>query len=117
LWSNTNVASEVWQVSPPENDRVAMDVSLCAEVSTFDALVVYEDTHLHRVLDGNPLVHGEFNMRFYAGQPLITEDGLYLGKFCLVDHRPRFLASEQREWLSDFAQIALDHLLTHRHRQ
>jgi GAF domain-containing protein len=99
---------------PEGADRVPADVSLCADPGTFDKVVVYEDTHLDPKLEGNPLVHGEFQMRFYAGQPLIARDGLYLGKFCIIDHRPRFLASEQREWLQDFAQVALDHLEAHR---
>lgn len=99
---------------PEEQDRVSPDISLCADSSTLDAVVVYEDTHLDSKLEGNPLVYGEFGMRFYAGHPLIAEDGLFLGKFCIIDRRPRFLASDQREWLKGFAQIALDHLAAHR---
>lgn len=95
-------------------DSVSHDVSLCADASTADTVVVYEDTHLDSALDGNPLVHGEFGMRFYAGHPITTEDGVYLGKFCIIDRKPRFLSNDQGEWLRDFAAIALDHLNAHR---
>jgi PAS domain S-box-containing protein len=58
----------------------------------------------------NPLVRSEPGIRFYAGAPLLTEDGHALGTLCLADRRPRTLTSEQVELLRALARQAVSRL-------
>jgi len=47
----------------------------------------------------NPLVTEQPNIRFYAGMPLITENGYGLGTLCVIDQTARQLSEDQRESL------------------
>lgn len=51
-----------------------------------------------RFLD-DPLVTRAPNIRFYAGQPLVTPDGFAIGALCVLDRKPRKLSVPQREAL------------------
>src|SRR5688572_22123729 len=51
----------------------------------------------------NPLVAGQFGLRFYAGIPLRTQDGLNLGTLCVIDREPHAITEEQLAQLTDLA--------------
>ena len=55
-----------------------------------DILIVKDlrkDTRFH----DNPLVTGEPFVVFYAGVPLVSENGRPLGTLCVIDHKPKEL--------------------------
>jgi two-component sensor histidine kinase len=58
----------------------------------------------------NPLVAGDFGLRFYAGVPLRTRDGYNLGTLCVIDREPRPAMEEQIDQLADLAAIVMDEL-------
>lgn len=58
----------------------------------------------------NPLVAGEFGLRFYAGVPLTTDDGFALGTLCVIDKEPREATPHQLSLLQDLAALVMDEL-------
>jgi len=58
----------------------------------------------------NPLVAGEFGLKFYAGMPLHTRDGYNLGTLCILDFKPRELSTDEMANLEDLAQMVVDEL-------
>ena len=62
----------------------------------------------------NPLVADSPFIRFYAGVPLVTEDHLTLGTFCVVDFTPKELSEHQLETLRRLSRIAMDLIEVHR---
>jgi two-component sensor histidine kinase len=58
----------------------------------------------------NPLVAGQFGLRFYVGVPLHTHDGFNLGTLCIIDRAPRRVSELEIAPLSDFAAIVMDEL-------
>ena len=81
------------------------DQSFCAYAlhTPHETLVVPDVTADPRFVD-NPLVMGEPGLRFYAGAPLRSPEGLALGTLCVLDRKPRQLSSEQLNKLNDLAQ-------------
>ncbi len=64
----------------------------------------------------NPLVTGDPYVRYYAGQPLVSDEGAPLGTLCVVDVEPHgnALSDFQREGLAVLAQAAMRRLQAQR---
>ena len=60
-----------------------------------------------RRFKGNPLVTGAPHIRFYAGAPLVTSNGMRLGSLCVIDVKPRNLDAEQLMVLANFAEVVV----------
>ena len=58
----------------------------------------------------NPLVAGEFGLRFYVGVPLTTSDGHNLGTLCVIDQVARPVDDAQIDDLKDLAALVIDQL-------
>ncbi|HZV03513.1 MAG TPA: histidine kinase dimerization/phosphoacceptor domain -containing protein [Gemmataceae bacterium] len=58
----------------------------------------------------NPLVAGDFGLRFYVGIPLRTHDGFNLGTLCVIDRMPRPVTDEQIAHLQDLASVVMDQM-------
>ncbi len=86
------------------------EASFCAHAIHRDEVLIVEDaTQDARFMD-NPLVTGEFHLRFYAGAPLQTSDGYRLGTLCVVDLEPRLLSPLQARQLADLSTLVVDEL-------
>ncbi|MFO5474847.1 MAG: PAS domain S-box protein, partial [Dolichospermum sp.] len=62
--------------------------------------MIIPDATLDPRFVNNPLVTSNPNIRFYAGIPLINNEGYGLGALCVLDDIPRQLASQQIEALN-----------------
>jgi signal transduction histidine kinase len=62
----------------------------------------------------NPLVAGAPHIRFYAGKPLVDEQGYRLGTLCVIDRRPRQLTDRQHRGLEALASQVVTHLTLRR---
>ncbi len=71
------------------------DVSFCAYAILSDCSLEVVDATLDERFKDNGLVTGEPGIRYYAGAPLITDDGLGLGTLCVIDTVPREAMSER----------------------
>ncbi len=80
------------------------DTSFCAHaiLSPTEVLCVPDATKDPRFAD-NPLVTGEFGLRFYAGVPIDGPSGHPLGALCVIDRKPREVSKEVLEQLQHLA--------------
>lgn len=91
----------------PQVDR---EPGLCASaILGFDPWIVNDAAKDPRTL-ANPLVAGEFGLRFYAGAPLTTHDGFNLGTLCVIDREPREVSEQETRILVELASIVIDEL-------
>jgi PAS domain S-box-containing protein len=90
-----------------ENPR---ELSFCAHAILSNEVMVVPDATADPRFATNPLVTGEPKIRFYAGAPLRTPDGLNLGTLCAIDTRPRQFSADERRVLADLAALAMDEL-------
>jgi CheY-like chemotaxis protein len=88
-------------------NNVDRGMSLCSLAILKDELTYFNDASEDPCLLANPIVHGPFGLRFYAGAPIIDADGFHIGTVCVVDKNPREFTDEDKNKLSQFALLAM----------
>lgn len=86
-------------------------MAFCSHAVASSQMLVVEDTLEDDRFVQNPLVTGNPNIRFYAGQPVFSE-GEAVGTLCVIDRTPRRFAEDEKQCLRDLAdlvEIELNH--------
>lgn len=105
--------------------RVGLDVQQTPRELAFCAHAIHSPRELMEVEDAsrderfrdNPLVTEAPDIRFYAGAPIVTDDGLALGTVCVIDRRSRQLNDFQRQTLRSLSGLVVALLEGERLRQ
>ena len=93
-----------------EAQETPRELAFCGyAIHSGDPFVVPDATQDERFVN-NPLVTGAPHIRFYAGQPLLAEDGSGVGTLCLIDRAPRELDTLDLAALNDLAELVADEL-------
>lgn len=86
-------------------DGTPRSIAFC-DVAIADpgAVMVVEDLAADARFAANPLVTAAPYVRFYAGAPLVTDDGQALGTLCVLDVKPRRVDHDKLEELRFLAK-------------
>jgi len=80
--------------------------SYCNAVLAQTDLVIVEDSRTDLRVSSSPFVE---QVRFYAGAPITTKDGVTIGALCVLDYVPRTVHDRDKfERLSNLAQVLGD---------
>jgi two-component sensor histidine kinase len=91
-------------------DQVDRSPGLCDSTILRSSPLILPDATADTHALANPLVAGEFGLRFYAGAPLRTHDGFNLGTLCVIDRHPRPVTERQVSQLEALASIVMDQM-------
>lgn len=79
------------------------NISFCGHAILAGDILCVPNALLDPRFADNPLVTGGPKIRFYAGAPLHSPEGLRIGTLCIIDDRPRDLSRDQLSILRDLA--------------
>lgn len=97
-------------ISPLAATEIARRDSFCSVAILNENVTLIENTLDIPELIDNPFVAMENGVRFYAGAPLRTTEGLQLGTLCVLDTQPRDVSPQQLKMLETLSSIVMDEL-------
>ncbi len=83
---------------------------LCAEAIMNSEYYLVENAELDERTCKNPLITGEFHLRFYYGIPLKSKEGYNLGTLCVIDKKPRTITGHQQDILRNLADLVISQM-------
>ena len=93
------------------------EIAFCSAAIQQSDVMVVPDTLQDDRFRNNPLVLSGPRIRFYAGAPLINDEGYALGTLCVVDRTPREFGADQKEALQALGRLVLAQLKFRRNLQ
>lgn len=89
-------------IGVPQTSR---HISFCAYTILQSTVLAIPDTAQDDRFRDNPWVADDPGVRFYAGAPIFSSDGLPLGTVCVFDREPRSLSVGQEESLRALSRL------------
>lgn len=111
VWTKANQIGEAGL----EIDRQSC---LCSLTILNERVTVFEDITKELYLNYNPLLAGEFDLKFYAAAPIVTKEGFNIGSVCIMDRIARtFSVSEQKKlaWVASMVSVEMHKRIDSRH--
>lgn len=91
-----------------ENQR---EMSFCDyTIALGKEIMIVPDARLDNRFSSNPIVTGDAHISFYAGVPMINEDGFALGTICVYDNKANSISELQVTALKTLAKQVIDKL-------
>jgi signal transduction histidine kinase len=100
-----------------DNTETDREISFCQYTIMDNQIFEIEDATEDDRFKNNPFVLEGLKIRFYAGTPLINEDGFNMGSLCVVDQKPRKLTDNQKEALRLLGRQVVMFLELHRKKK
>ncbi|MGE3727704.1 MAG: ATP-binding protein [Candidatus Sericytochromatia bacterium] len=94
--------------------ETSRDMAFCAYAILQSEPLIVPNALEDPRFENNELVLFEPEIRFYAGAPIISEEGFELGSICVIDRQPRELTPEQIEALKTLSRQVSTLLKTHK---
>jgi diguanylate cyclase (GGDEF)-like protein/PAS domain S-box-containing protein len=94
-------------------DETPRDLSFCGHTILGTETMQVPDTTVDDRFAEHPLVIGDPYIRFYAGVPLATPEGMNLGTICVIDKKPRTLTDNQQQMLEILAKHVVTRIRAH----
>lgn len=86
-----------------QNTNASLDGAFCRHTILGEDMMLVPDATQDKRFHDNPFVVSNPNVRFYAGCPIHTADGMPVGTLCAIDTKPRQLTEDQLGILRDLA--------------
>lgn len=94
-----------------EFGEIPLEQSFCTHaILEPNEIMTVQDASTDSRFADNPLVLGDPSIRFYAGAPLVTSDGLPFGTVCVLDRIPKQIEPAQSEALKALARLVMSQL-------
>ena len=85
----------------------------CADAIATDDVFCITDALEHPLAKADPLVAGDFGLRFYAAAPMRTREGYSIGILGVIDRKPRDISVSEKEFLRRMAALTIDLIESH----
>jgi two-component system, NtrC family, sensor kinase len=93
-----------------ETSETRREIAFCDAAIRQPGVFIVPDTLNDERFRENPLVVSEPKIRFYAGAPLVNEEGHALGTICVIDRQPRSFGATQEAALQALSRLVLAQL-------
>jgi PAS domain S-box-containing protein len=99
-----------------DNTEIARSETFCRYTIMSDDILEVPDATQNELLADNYAVT-EGGIRFYAGVPIVDDEGFRLGTICVADTVPHHLTDRQKDALTTLAREVVSHITLRRQKQ